>query len=254
MRKTLSILILLTLAFGLSGQTQKKLDDEIYDSYQVIDKELNNTYQLILKDYSSDTLFINRLRESQRNWLKFRDSEILMLFPNIDKNEYGTTYTMCKYQALIELTQSRIETLQKWTNGTIEGDVCSGSIKTKEINDDIIQINNSIWIKLLNNAILFKDFKTDELNAKIFSIDNLPGSAGFPNGEVTSDIFVAISEYGEIPEQRLFKIGTFYSPRIIDIYKQSDKIVALILWDGNMKPDDKIKYEITFEKIIKASR
>lgn len=104
-------------------------------NFPKVDKELNTVYSSILTQYKNDTLFLNRLKDAQRIWIKFRDAHIEARFPTTKKGnqnlEYGSIYPQCACIELTELTQERIKQLQEWLHGTIEGDVCGGSYKTK---------------------------------------------------------------------------------------------------------------------------
>jgi uncharacterized protein YecT (DUF1311 family) len=101
-----------------------------------IDEELNKTYNKVLNEYKSDTLFIRRIKEAQRAWIKFRDAHLESRFPSTSNtnqyNEYGSIYPYCACVIMTELTKERIKQLQAWLNGTIEGDVCGGSYKTSK--------------------------------------------------------------------------------------------------------------------------
>jgi len=102
------------------------------DSYQLADKELNKVYQRILNEYQTDTLFIENLKASQRIWVKFRDAELKVKYPESEPGYYGSVYPMCVSIYLEKLTRERIRTLKIWLEGIEEGDVCSGSVRSKE--------------------------------------------------------------------------------------------------------------------------
>ena len=62
-----------------------------------------------------------------------------MKYPKEDKGfYYGSSYRMCVNYYLAELTSKRIKTLNQWIDGTEEGDVCSGSIRTSSLNNQNI--------------------------------------------------------------------------------------------------------------------
>jgi len=109
-------------------------DTAKYD-YKTTDKQLNMVYNKILLESKSDTLFVKRLKEAQRAWIKFRDAQIEARFPTVKKDdqdkEYGSIYPVCACLELTELTKQRINQLEAWLNGTVEGNVCGGSYKTK---------------------------------------------------------------------------------------------------------------------------
>ena len=121
---------MIIFSFNVISQTQGEMNAEKEKSYKSSDKKLNAVYQTILEEYKNDTIFIEALRLSQRNWIKFRDSELKMKYPEREtEGYYGSVYPMCEAIYLNELTKSRIKTLKTWLEGIEEGDVCSGSVK-----------------------------------------------------------------------------------------------------------------------------
>jgi uncharacterized protein YecT (DUF1311 family) len=131
MRLILFTAILLTCNF-LSAQTQLDLNQTAAESYKKADAELNKVYKQILIQYKTDTLFVNNLKDSQRIWIKFRDAELMMKYPEREQGYYGSIQPVCVANYLEKLTRERIKTLNTWLIGVEEGDVCSGSIHLKE--------------------------------------------------------------------------------------------------------------------------
>ena len=130
MRNIIPFLFMIIFSFKVISQTQGEMDTEQKKSYKSSDKKLNAVYQAILEEYKNDTIFLEALRLSQRNWIKFRDSELKMKYPEREtEGYYGSVYPMCEAIYLNELTKSRIKTLKTWLEGIEEGDVCSGSVK-----------------------------------------------------------------------------------------------------------------------------
>lgn len=113
--------------------TQADLNDRAAQTAESAERALNETYHAILKKYSDRPLFIRRLREAQRAWLKFRGAQLSMRFPAKAaanaQEEYGSVYPMCYAEYKSELTRQRTEDLQRWLDGVQEGDVCAGSVK-----------------------------------------------------------------------------------------------------------------------------
>lgn len=128
---TLLTLIFLGFSYLTSAQNQAELNEKAVELYHLADKELNVVYQQILEAYSNDEAFMSALKESQRNWIVFRDSELKMKYPQNVPGYYGSSFTMCSTYYLQELTLARIATLKKWLEGEDEGDLCSGSIGSK---------------------------------------------------------------------------------------------------------------------------
>jgi uncharacterized protein YecT (DUF1311 family) len=131
MKYILTIIISIICLTGFS-QTQADMNDDAFNSYKKTDKELNDIYKAILKEYKSDTVFIQNLKTSQRIWITFRDAELQVKYPVTEPGYYGTVYPMCVAIYLEKLTLERITTLKEWTNGIEEGDACNGSVKIIE--------------------------------------------------------------------------------------------------------------------------
>ncbi|KEO75578.1 lysozyme inhibitor LprI family protein [Anditalea andensis] len=125
------LLIMLFLFTGCSTQTQQKMIQETHPALDHSDSLLNEIYQTVLLNYQSDTIFINNLKKSQHLWLQFRESEMEMKYPDYPENYYGSMHHTCKALYKKELTETRVETLQKWITGIEEGDICLGSVRMR---------------------------------------------------------------------------------------------------------------------------
>jgi uncharacterized protein YecT (DUF1311 family) len=98
-------------------------------NYEKADAELNRVYKLIQKVYKDQNEFLSKLKISQRMWLKLRDADMEMHFPDANnQNKYGSVYPMCHAGFSTAMTLQRIAYLKQWLTGTEEGDVCAGSI------------------------------------------------------------------------------------------------------------------------------
>lgn len=113
------------------AQSQADMNQDAGKEYQKADKELNATYQQILKDYSKDSVFIASFKKAQKLWVQFRDAEMKAKYPNRAAGYYGSVQPMCWSMYLTELTIERTTKLKVWITGIEEGDVCAGSVKTK---------------------------------------------------------------------------------------------------------------------------
>lgn len=122
----------LGLSTGTAGQTQGEMNQDACDRYKKADAGLNQTYQRILAEYRRDKTFIEKLKVAQRAWLTFRDAHLASIYPAENpRAEYGSVNPMCQCVILEQMTKERTNILQQWTKGTIEGDVCAGSVKVK---------------------------------------------------------------------------------------------------------------------------
>lgn len=112
------------------AQTQAEMNKTAYDNYVKADKQLNSVYGQILKKYAKDQVFLKKLKVAQNLWIKFRDAEVQMKYPEDDaKYHYGSVYPMCYNIYLQQLTEQRINDLKVWLTGYDDGDVCNGSVK-----------------------------------------------------------------------------------------------------------------------------
>ena len=132
MKKLLILVSVLSYISISFGQIQSDLNEAEHKKYLSADKELNSIYQKILKEYKEDTSFIKNLKQSQKIWIQFRSAEMKVKYPNRESGHYGSGLPMCWSIYLTELTNERIKSLQVWLNGVEEGDVCAGSVKTKQ--------------------------------------------------------------------------------------------------------------------------
>ncbi len=122
------MLFLLCIAVSTTCFSQPAPQAE--ETYKNADKELNDTCQQILVMYKSDTAFIRKLKKAQHLWIRFRDAELEMKFPEKNKQvAYGSAYSTCAMAYLTEMTEARTEKLKTWINGIEEGDVCRGSVR-----------------------------------------------------------------------------------------------------------------------------
>ncbi len=113
------------------AETQSDLTSCAAAGSQDADAELNRVYQAIRTAYSDDSVFLEKLKLSQRAWIKLRDADLAMAYPpRDDPDYYGSVLPMCTTDYTASLTWQRVEYLKRWLEGTQEGDVCSGSLMT----------------------------------------------------------------------------------------------------------------------------
>lgn len=133
MKQLIMTVVFAAVAITSFAQTQTDMNQTASEKYSIADKELNRVYKQILVDYKDDANFIEKLKISQRLWIKFRDAELEMKYPEPDKRVYyGSMYSMCASAYLSQMTKQRTETLKKWLKPIEEGEGCSGSVMYRE--------------------------------------------------------------------------------------------------------------------------
>lgn len=99
----LFLCLLTNLSFS---QTQLEMNTQAGANYEKADKELNSSYTKILKEYKSDTAFIKNLKASQNIWIKFREAEMKMKYPDREPGYYGSIQPVYWYNNLEVLTKN----------------------------------------------------------------------------------------------------------------------------------------------------
>jgi len=114
----------------------------------------------------------------------------------------------------------------------------------------INKVSNTDMVKFANESHIIAEIRNDYFaTIRIITLGNLPGSAGNANGEITENIYVAVSEYGEIPDQNLFCISEFYNPKFVKWDNAGEKTIDFIITYG---PADKLKtqrFEISLDNV-----
>ncbi len=137
LKQTILTILLATIAFigAAHAQTKQAAASEECDEYAKVDAELNKVYAEVLREYASDKTFVAKLRQAQRAWLAFTDTHLASLYPN-GAAAYGSVNRACRCQVKTDFTRERIKQLRQWLDGTPEGDVCAGSVKIKDSDDE----------------------------------------------------------------------------------------------------------------------
>jgi len=83
---------------------------------------------------------------------------------------------------------------------------------------------------VLNNIRATYQAKTSNFVVNLFEVSNESGSASAQQNEtdeVTDNLYIAISEFDEKPQQFLFVIKDIYAPSDIKLTKQSEQAIQL---------------------------
>jgi uncharacterized protein YecT (DUF1311 family) len=89
----------------IHAQTQAAMNAEAWADFKKADAELNKTYEALLKKLP-DAGSKEKLKQSQRAWLAFRDAEAAFAAGG------GTMAPTLRYATMTELTQQRIKQLK----------------------------------------------------------------------------------------------------------------------------------------------
>jgi hypothetical protein len=114
---------------------------------------------------------------------------------------------------------------------------------------EITTIDNVEIVRLLNGAVSFSTNKTNDLYFKVYTLSNEPGSAGYANGEVTEKLYIAVSEDGEWPDQKVYVVGSFYAPKVIKWDNKNSKHPEFTIEYGEYNAKKKLTFIIGLDKI-----
>jgi|SRR5205823_12442706 len=107
----LALLIAALVAFPTShanAQSQAKMNRQAAKEFDKVDAELNRTYEALLAKLP-DAEGKEKLKQSQRAWLAFRDAEAAFA---ADQTRGGSMGPTIRYETMTELTQQRIKQLK----------------------------------------------------------------------------------------------------------------------------------------------
>jgi len=126
------------------------------------------------------------------------------------------------------------------------------SVSFAQSNLEIETVKEYETIKLLNQIELLKEFKTENISIRIYQIGNVSGSAGFDNGEITHNIYFAVSEFDELPNQSLFQIKNLYGVEIVNIKRKNTDCSLIELTYIENKKKIKLYLELTINELKKV--
>jgi uncharacterized protein YecT (DUF1311 family) len=96
------------------------------EEFEKADAELNKVYNSLLQKEKKDVLFIKKLRESQKAWVRFRDAELDATFACVDsvRECWGSMYPMCYHFYKAKITRDRTTRLKKYLTEGRPADDC----------------------------------------------------------------------------------------------------------------------------------
>ena len=114
----------------------------------------------------------------------------------------------------------------------------------------VSQIKSESLVNLLSSVdtVYFKESK--EIRVILYQVSNESGSAHIPEtDEVSTKFLIAVSEFGELPNQSLFSVGNFYDPRIIKFSALKSNDCLLQIEYGAYKNRKRMSFNISLNKI-----
>jgi uncharacterized protein YecT (DUF1311 family) len=105
---TALVIPLFIAAMQVQAQTQAAMNAQARAEFEKADAELNKTYEALLAKLP-DAGSKQKLKESQRAWLAFRDAEAAFA---ADQARGGSMAPTIRYETMTELTQQRIKQLK----------------------------------------------------------------------------------------------------------------------------------------------
>lgn len=125
----------------------------------------------------------------------------------------------------------------------------SSSLYSQDIK--IEKVEDFDLVRLISGITLKSEARTDQLDARILFMTDLPGSAGYNNGETTTSIYVTVSEYDELPDQNLYILKSFYNPTIKEFESKSSEAFNLIIEYGPSTDRMKKTFIVKLNEIIR---
>jgi hypothetical protein len=114
----------------------------------------------------------------------------------------------------------------------------------------LVEVKDKALVKLLGSLDTVITKNNGNLNISIYSFSNESGSAHAPGtDEVTNKLMVLTSEFGEYPEQHLFKCGDFYGPKIRDIQSLPNGDFSFNLVYGAYDHKKRLAYHVSLRKM-----
>jgi uncharacterized protein YecT (DUF1311 family) len=92
----------------IQGQTQAAMNAQARAEFERADAELNKIYEALLAKLP-DAASKEKLKQSQRAWLAFRDAEAAF---SADQARGGSMAPTIRYETIMELTQQRSKQLK----------------------------------------------------------------------------------------------------------------------------------------------
>jgi hypothetical protein len=125
------VVVVLVLAICSAGFAQDEYRTMVEDSKLTHLKAMQTINSMVVEIhdlYSDQPEFLATFDASQKAWEKYQRLHIQALYPEGREN-YGSSFNLCGPMESLRLAKERINLIKQWIIGTIEGDVCCGTIR-----------------------------------------------------------------------------------------------------------------------------
>ena len=124
--RILLLLFFVSALLQVNAQSMADMTSEASSQFDIADKNLNTAYKDLLMEYKDYPNFIEKLKNAQKLWIKYRDALIDMQFPSNEPTlDYGSMYSLCLLDYKTELTNNRTKELLNYMKYE-EGEGCVG--------------------------------------------------------------------------------------------------------------------------------
>ena len=128
MRSTFILFLAMFFCVAVNAQ-EIKIDNarNSCNDYLKLKKEIDDVTTKIMDERARDNAFISKFRKAQFAWETSRDAQLEMIFSADNKGIYGASYPICRCNALIELTNERLDYLVRWVSNVSLSPTYDGS-------------------------------------------------------------------------------------------------------------------------------
>lgn len=122
------VLVLIISSTGFAQDEYRKMVEDTQLTHSEAVQLMKSMIVKIHELYSDQPEFLAKFDASQKAWEQYRQLHIQALYPGGREN-YGSSMAFCGPMVSLGLVKERIALIKQWIIGTIEGDVCCGTIR-----------------------------------------------------------------------------------------------------------------------------
>ncbi len=162
-----SFLILFISCIAQYSQGQKELAIDAANSLKEAKANMQHVLKTIKNIYKEDQLFLENLEKAQKAWETLQKAELELKYPTSKQDQFGSILPICFAYYKADLINQRTNQLRYWIKGTIEGDVCTGTLRIVE---EITEDNHHQFSITKNKTISIQE--KEKLKYRIFVYQN----------------------------------------------------------------------------------